>query len=193
MIDAILDEHERVVATSRDALRGSLARAIELLDATVRRGRKILVCGNGGSAASAQHFAAECVVRFERERHPLPAIALAADVAALTAIGNDYGYEHAFARQVAAHGRAGDVLIALSTSGRSVNVIRAARTAREMGIAVIALTGKGGGPLGDYADLLVPVESDATARVQEVHDICLHILAAALDRVDVTPASEVTR
>jgi D-sedoheptulose 7-phosphate isomerase len=150
---------------------------------------RVLVCGNGGSASSALHFVAELVNRLRAERVALPAVALCADVATLTAIANDTGFERVFARQVDALGRAGDVLVALSTSGRSGNVIAAAHSARAKGCAVVALTGRDGGELAALADVLVAVPSGSVARVQEVHALCLHALARALEDRLVAPGT----
>jgi D-sedoheptulose 7-phosphate isomerase len=148
----------------------------------LRAGARLLAAGNGGSAAQAEHLAAELVGRYVRERPPMSAIALASDTASLTAIANDYGPEECFARQVRAHGRPGDVLLALSTSGRSPNVVAAGRGARETGMAVWALTGRRPNPLATLADEAVCVEATATATVQEVHMVALHLVCAAVDR-----------
>jgi len=145
-------------------------------------GRSVLVFGNGGSAGDAQHFAAELVGRFVRERRGLPAIALAADSSVLTAIGNDYGFERVFARQVEALGRPGDVAVGLSTSGRSPNVVAALAAARAAGLATVALTGQDGGPIGAAADVAVQVPHGVTARVQEVHRTLLHVIVDLVER-----------
>jgi D-sedoheptulose 7-phosphate isomerase len=151
------------------------------LKGCVAQGRKILVCGNGGSAATAQHFVAELVCRFRTDRKALAAITLAADAPTLTAIGNDYGYARIFSRQVEANATSGDALIAISTSGNSANVIEAATTARAMGCTVIALTGGDGGALAAHADIVVCAPSRVVARIQEIHDICIHAIAEALE------------
>jgi D-sedoheptulose 7-phosphate isomerase len=148
----------------------------------LRDGGRLLAAGNGGSAAQAEHLAAELVGRYVRERAPMSAIPLAADSASLTAIANDYGLEEGFARQVRAHGRPGDVLLALSTSGRSPNVLAAARAAHASDMAVWALTGRRPNPLAALADEVVCVEAGATATVQEVHMVALHLVCAAVDR-----------
>jgi phosphoheptose isomerase len=159
-----------------------------LLDACARAlaerlkaGGKALVFGNGGSAADAQHFAAELLGRFARERRALPALALTTDSSSVTAIANDYGFERVFARQIEAHGRSGDVAIGISTSGRSPNVVRALETAREIGMLCIALTGRGGGALGPLADFLIDVPHQDTARIQEVHGMVVHILCELVE------------
>ncbi|WP_183342420.1 SIS domain-containing protein [Conexibacter arvalis] len=145
-------------------------------------GRRLLAVGNGGSAAQAQHLTAELVGRFLMERAPLSAICLHADTSSLTAIGNDYGVEEVFARQVRAHGRPGDVLLALSTSGRSPNVIRAAEAAREIGMTCWALTGAGASPLADVCDEALRLGGAETSTTQELHLVALHILCGAVDR-----------
>lgn len=153
-----------------------IAAAADAMEACFVRGGKLLLCGNGGSAADAQHIAAEFVGRFERERAALPALALTTDTSALTAIGNDYSYEMVFARQVRAHGRAGDILIAISTSGTSKSVLLAVEAARELGMTVIGLTGKDGGTLRGASDISLHVPYANTARVQECHLAIEHIL-----------------
>ncbi len=157
-----------------------LAAAGVLADA-VRRDAAILVCGNGGSAADAQHFAAELVGRYVKERRALRALALSTDTSILTAVGNDYGFARVFARQVEAHGRAGDALVAISTSGASPNVLEAVEVARARGLATIALTGRDGGELGRLADIHVNVPEVETARVQEVHIMLLHAMCEMVD------------
>jgi D-sedoheptulose 7-phosphate isomerase len=139
-------------------------------------GKKILWCGNGGSAADAQHMAAEIVGRFRRERRGLPSIALTTDTSILTAVANDYGFESVFSRQVEALGNAGDVLIAISTSGNSPNVVKAVEVAKELGVITIAFTGIGGGKLAKLADYIFAVPSKDTARVQEAHSLVAHML-----------------
>ncbi len=165
-------------------LAGPLAQAVEALATTLGNGGKILACGNGGSAADAQHFAAELVGRFERERPELAAVALSTDSSILTAVGNDYGFEQVFARQVRALGQPGDVLLAISTSGSSPNVIEAVRAAQERDMLIVALTGKGGGKLGALlsdVDVHLCVPHERTARIQEVHLLMLHCLCDGVD------------
>jgi D-sedoheptulose 7-phosphate isomerase len=146
-------------------------------------GGRLLAAGNGGSAAEAQHLTAELVGRYLEERQPFSAIALHAETSSLTALCNDYGPEHAFARGVRAHGRRGDVLVALSTSGRSPNVLAAVAAAREVGLRVYALTGPAPNPLADACpDAAAAVEAESTATVQEVHLVAVHVLCAAVDR-----------
>nr|WP_231336530.1 SIS domain-containing protein [Actinomadura graeca] len=146
-------------------------------------GGRLLACGNGGSAAEAQHLTAELTGRFESDRRPLSAIPLHADTSAVTAIGNDYGPVDVFARQVQAHGRTGDVLLCLSTSGRSPNVIAAAHRARRTGMAAWALTGPGPNPLTGSCDDAIAVDAAATATVQEIHLAALHLLCGVIDEV----------
>lgn len=160
---------------------GDIARAAELMRDAVLAGRKVLLCGNGGSAADAQHIAAELVGRFVVERRPLPAVALTTDTSALTAIGNDYGYEHVFSRQVEALGNPGDVLVAITTSGTSKNVVAAANAARALGMKVIGMTGAKGAAFVAGCDAGVAVPSLNTARIQECHIAIGHLLCEVLD------------
>ncbi|MBM3351941.1 MAG: phosphoheptose isomerase [Betaproteobacteria bacterium] len=166
------------------ALQGPIAQAVELMAGALRAGGKILSCGNGGSAGDAQHFSAELLNRFEIERPPLAAVALSTDTSALTSIANDYSYQQVFEKQVRALGRRGDVLLAISTSGNSANVLAAVKAARELGMAIVALTGrKGGGTpsLLGTGDAHVCVPHDRTARIQEVHLLVLHCLCDGID------------
>lgn len=166
------------------ALAAPLAAAIEILTNALLIGGRILACGNGGSAADAQHFAAELVGRFEAERQELAAIALSTDSSILTAVGNDYGFEQIFSRQVRALGQAGDVLLAISTSGNSANVIAAIHAAHEQGMQVVALTGKGGGEINEILsdkDLHLCVPAERTARIQETHLVIIHCLCDGID------------
>jgi len=160
-----------------------LRKAAECMITCLRNGGKILVCGNGGSAADAQHFAGELVNRFEIDRPGLASIALAGDVSVITSIANDSAYEEIFARQVEALGVKGDVLLAISTSGNSANVIRAAEVAIDKGMQLIALTGKDGGKLASHPDVnaLLNVPHTSTPRIQEMHITCLHILCSLID------------
>ncbi len=169
-----------------ETLAPAIARAGVALAEALRSGNKVLACGNGGSAGDCQHFAAELVGRFERERAGLPAIALTVDSSALTAIANDYSYDVVFSRQVEALGREGDVLLALSTSGNSRNVIAAMRAARARGMTVIALTGRDGGEMSRMigpADHHLNVAHPRTMRIQEVHILALHCLCDTIDNV----------
>jgi D-sedoheptulose 7-phosphate isomerase len=169
---------------SADALVPAIARAGRLMTQTIRAGGKILACGNGGSAGDAQHFSAELLNRFERERPGLPAVALTTDTSTLTSIANDYAYEQVFSKQVLALGRPGDCLLAISTSGNSPNVVAAMRAAHERDMTIVALTGRNGGkmaPLLRASDVEVRVPADRTCRVQEVHLVVIHSLCDALD------------
>ena len=148
---------------------------------TLKNGNKIIICGNGGSAADAQHFAAELTGRYKSERASLGAIALTTDTSALTAIGNDYGYDMVFSRQLGGVGRAGDLLVAISTSGNSKNVLNAIQVARENGIKSVGLSGKGGGAMNDMCDINIVVPSDDTARIQEMHILIIHTICQAVD------------
>jgi len=161
----------------------ALARAVELVGDALAAERKVLLFGNGGSAADAQHIAAEFVGRFARERRALPALALTTDTSALTAIANDYGYEHVFARQVHALGVAGDVALAISTSGRSPNVLRAVEACRERGVRTIGLTGGDGGPLATMVDVSLRVSASThSARIQETHILVGYVICELVDR-----------
>ena len=161
----------------------ALERAIDLVAEALGAGRKVLLFGNGGSAADAQHLAAEFVGRFLRERRPLPAIALTTDTSALTAIANDYGYDDVFARQVRALGAPGDVALAISTSGRSPNVLRAVEACRERGIHTVGLTGGDGGALAGMVDVCLRVSaSTLSARIQETHILIGHVICELVDR-----------
>ena len=164
-----------------DALAGDVGRAAALMTSRLRAGHKVMLCGNGGSAADSQHIAAELVGRFVKDRKALPAIALTTDTSALTSIGNDYGFEDVFARQVSALGRAGDCLVAISTSGNSRNVIRATETARAAGIHTIGLLGRDGGALRKLCEVPIVVPSTTTARIQEAHGFIGHTLCAIIE------------
>lgn len=175
------------LAALRGALRG-LDREVDRIDGWGRAigrvlvdGGRLLAVGNGGSAAQAQHLTSELVGRYRDERRPLSALCLSAETSSVTAIANDYGVEEIFARQVVAHGRRGDVLVALSTSGRSANVLAAAARARDGGLLVLALTGPSPNPLAGVADQALCVDATATATIQEVHQVVVHLLCAAVD------------
>jgi D-sedoheptulose 7-phosphate isomerase len=172
------DLHDAARTTSVVPAAEAAAAMIEAL----RRGGKILVFGNGGSASDAQHFAAELVGRFTRERRALASIALTTDTSILTALANDYAFERVFARQVEALGRRGDVALGISTSGASANVLAAFEAARDAGITTVALTGRDGGVVGRAADIHINVASASTARVQEVHRTLLHAICELIER-----------
>jgi D-sedoheptulose 7-phosphate isomerase len=167
-----------------ESLTRPIADAVHAIVGSITSGGKIMACGNGGSAADAQHFAAELVGRFERERPGLAALALTTDTSVLTAIGNDYDYDSIFSKQVQALGQPGDVLLAITTSGNSANVLAAVEAARAKEMVVVALTGKGGGRMKDRlgeTDVHICVPHDRTARIQEVHLLTLHCLCDAVD------------
>ena len=169
---------------SAAALSQPISQAIELMFSALSNGNKILACGNGGSAADCQHFAAELVGRFERERFPLPALALTTDTSILTAVGNDYSYREIFSKQVQAFGQAGDVLLAISTSGNSANVQAAVEAALEREMRVVLLTGKDGGLIAKMltdADVNICVPHSRTARIQEVHLVTIHCICDGID------------
>ena len=171
---------------AKEILADPIATAVERITTAFKAGNKILSCGNGGSAADAQHFSAELVCRFERERPGLPAVALTTDTSALTAISNDYHYDEVFAKQVNALGQAGDILLAISTSGNSANVIRAIEAAHEKGLTVVALTGRDGGNIASLLqdnDVEIRVPANSTARIQEVHLLIIHCLCHQIDEV----------
>ena len=163
------------------SLEPQMAQAADVIDQCLRAGNKLLVCGNGGSAADASHFATELVVRFAKDRRALPAICLTSDSGILTAAGNDFGFDEIFARQVAAFGLPGDVLIGLTTSGKSRNVIRALEEAKARKLRTIAFLGRDGGSAIGIADIDLLVGSDSTAGVQEAHQLLLHVLCEIID------------
>ena len=167
------------------ALAPAIAQAATLIIGSLRGGGKVLSCGNGGSAADAQHFSSELLGRFESERASLPAVALSTDTSTLTAVGNDYGYEQVFARQVGALGKEGDVLLAISTSGNSGNILAATRVAQQKGLGIVALTGRDGGklaPLLRHGDVELRVPSNRTIRIQETHLLIIHTVCDLIDQ-----------
>jgi D-sedoheptulose 7-phosphate isomerase len=175
----------RTKEQAMESLARPIAAAAQLIVAQLLEGGKVLSCGNGGSAADSQHFAAEMLNRFEQERPGLPAVALTTDSSTLTAIANDYQFAEVFAKQIRALGQPGDVLLAISTSGRSPNVLRAVAAAHEREMFVVALNGRDGGELADRlreADIEIRVSADSTARVQEVHLLTIHCLCDLIDR-----------
>ena len=178
-----LREHLETIQNLIDSALPEIERSGQMICEALASDRKILLCGNGGSAADAQHIAAELVGCYEKQRRSWPAIALTTDTSALTAVSNDLGYEQVFARQVAGLAQAGDVLIAISTSGKSKNVLRAAEQARELGCKTIALTGATAEPLRSLCDIGVAVPSNRTARVQEAHITIGHLWCEMVDHV----------
>ncbi len=187
LIARVAQHFEDSAQTKLDAVElmaAPVAAAIESMTHCLINGGKILACGNGGSAGDAQHFAAELIGRFEAERQELAAIALTTDSSILTAVGNDYGFAHIFSRQVRGLGHAGDVLLAISTSGNSGNVIEAIKAAHEADMRVIALTGRGGGQIGELladGDIHLCVPAERTARIQETHLLVIHCLCDGID------------
>jgi D-sedoheptulose 7-phosphate isomerase len=177
--EAFAAHRAAVDAVEPDA--AAIVEAARLIAVSLAAGGKLLLCGNGGSAADAQHFAAEFVGRYLKERRPWPAIALSTNSSAITAIGNDYGFDESFARQVTAHGRSGDVLWAISTSGASENCVRAVAAARQAGMRVIAMTGGDGGRLGEDCDVHLNVPVASTPRIQECHALVGHVVCGLVE------------
>ncbi len=176
-----LDSHESVLAATREAARAPFLRLVEVCTGAVAAENTIILFGNGGSAADAQHLATELVVRYKSERDPIRALALTTDTSALTAIGNDFGFDDLFCRQMEAHARPGDVAIGISTSGDSENVIRALAEAKRRGAVAAGLGGGDGGRMREHADPFVIVPSNDTARIQEMHITLGHMLCGALE------------
>jgi D-sedoheptulose 7-phosphate isomerase len=188
MVESMIETIRKIVAESlalqRDFFHGNeelIARIAREICLALENGNKILLYGNGGSAADAQHLAAEWVGRFQRERRPIPAVALTTDTSVLTAVGNDYGFEQVFVRQVRALGRKGDIAFALSTSGNSPNVLRATEAAEELGMVPIGLTGRDGGQLASRVRYNLNVPHKLSARIQEVHIMIGHLLCQLTD------------
>jgi phosphoheptose isomerase len=195
MADGEASRRGRIVETLRETARmhaaladgvavDAIARAGEVITGALRAGGQVLVFGNGGSAADAQHFAAELVGRFEAARRGWPAVALTTDASVVSALANDFGFDAVFARQIAALGRAGDVAVGISTSGASPNVVKGLEAARARGLRTIALTGNDGGAAGRLAEVHVNVPATVTARVQEAHTTVLHLLCAMVDGLE---------
>jgi phosphoheptose isomerase len=183
-VQRIFADSIALLTSSSGSLGPVIARAASSMVATLKGGGKILLCGNGGSASDAQHFAAELLNRFERERRPLAAVALSCDAATLTAVGNDYDFSPIFAKQVAALGRSPDLVVLISTSGNSANILAAADAAHEAGLAIVALSGRDGGALAGRlasGDLEIRVPGSSTARIQEVHAVIIHCLCDLID------------
>jgi D-sedoheptulose 7-phosphate isomerase len=180
MLIECLKDHIKT-AKKMEKLLPDVVSAAELCLASLKDGGKILLCGNGGSAADSQHIAAELTGRFKKERIPLAGIALTTDTSALTAIGNDYGFEYIFSRQVEALAKEEDTLIAISTSGNSKNVINAIKSAKKIGCKVITLTGKDGGEMKDLGDVNIVIPSNNTPRIQEMHIMVGHMICAFID------------
>jgi len=175
-----LTQHRELFARL-DALAPEVTRAAQRMSEALRAGGKLMFCGNGGSAADSQHLASEFTGRFVNDRRPLAALALSTDSSALTCIANDYAFDQVFERQVRALGRKGDVLVAISTSGKSANVLRAVHAARELDVTVVGLLGRDGGPLKPLCDVALVVPSETTARIQESHIFIGHTLCALVE------------
>lgn len=178
-----LNHHKNTIDQVIAKLVPAIENGCKLLTHTVLAGGKVLIAGNGGSAADAQHIAAELTGRYVKDRKALPAIALTVDTSALTAISNDYGFERVFARQVEAFACPGDLFIAISTSGNSPNIIQALHTARELGCKIIGLSGRDGGQMNNLCDLNIIIPDDVTARIQEMHILIGHIFCKAVDNL----------
>jgi D-sedoheptulose 7-phosphate isomerase len=181
MISEILSDHQQLIKKVIEQLTWDIEKACEMIKSTIQNGNKVLIAGNGGSAADAQHIAAELSGRFVKNRKALPGIALTTDTSALTAIANDYGYEHIFSRQVEALSKPGDLFIGISTSGKSNNILYAFETARSFSCKTLCLSGWDGGKMNNICDLNIIIPSDITARIQEMHILIGHILCSAVD------------
>lgn len=183
LIDGRFLEHEKLVhrVMGSKKLMKDLEDAAGLMKMILLSGNKIMFCGNGGSAADAQHWAAEIVGRFQKERAGMAGLALTTDTSILTAVGNDYGYDRVFSRQVEGLGREGDLLVGISTSGNSKNVVEAILMAKNMGIRTLGFTAKGGGKMAELCDILLAVPTENTARAQEIHEIMGHILCELVE------------
>ena len=188
LIEQVFSDHQRVISDAATQLREPVQKVAHAIGDVLAHGNKLLACGNGGSASDAEHLVAELVGRYLAERRALPAVTLTAGSATMTALANDYGYERVFARQVEALAQRGDVLVAISTSGNSPNVIAAARAARALGCLVVGFTGAKGGALREHVDMIVAAPSDVTARIQEIHALCIHIIAQFIDLQLANPA-----
>jgi D-sedoheptulose 7-phosphate isomerase len=181
MAEAVFAEHEQAICATRDCALDTIVRLGALFAAALKNGNTIFFMGNGGSAADSQHLAAEFVGRFQKERRGLPAVALTTDTSILTAVGNDYGFDAVFARQVEALARAGDVVVGFSTSGNSPNVLKALQAAKDRGAIAVGLTGRSGGKMAAICDVCIKVPADVTARIQEAHILIGHIVCGLVD------------
>ncbi|AYL94714.1 SIS domain-containing protein [Mucilaginibacter celer] len=176
-----LKDHQETLQCVIDTLGDDIATACEMITSTIKNGSKVLLAGNGGSAADAQHIAAELTGRYVKDRQPLPGIALTVDTSALTSIANDYGYEHVFSRQLEAFARPGDLFIGISTSGNSPGILAAFESAKKLEVKTLGLSGRNGGKMNGLCDLNIIVPSSITARIQEMHILIGHILCTAVD------------
>jgi D-sedoheptulose 7-phosphate isomerase len=181
MVVQELNDHQRVTKSVIETLIPSIESGCSMMITAIQNGHIVFFAGNGGSAADAQHIAAELTGRFVKERRPLPGIALTTDTSALTAIANDYGYEHVFSRQLEALAKEADLFVGISTSGNSPGILKAFETARNLGCKTLGLSGKGGGKMNAICDLNIVVPSDVTARIQEMHILIGHILCKSVD------------
>lgn len=181
MVAAELYNHQLLIDKVIEMLLLPIENGCAMITETVLKGNKLLIAGNGGSAADAQHIAAEFTGRYVKERKALPAIALSTDTSALTAIGNDYGFEHVFSRQLEALAQPGDLFLAISTSGNSENIIKAIESAKKMNCKVLGLSGRDGGKMNAICDLNIVVPSEITARIQEMHMLIGHVFCKAVD------------
>ena len=181
LIKNIIEEHILTAKSLIDSMLPSISSSCDMIVETIKSDNKVFLCGNGGSAGDAQHIAAEFTGRFFKERKGLPAIALTTDTSAITAIGNDYGYENIFSRQIEALARKGDLLIGISTSGNSENVIKALELAQKIGCKTIGFSGRDGGKMNGLCDINLVVNSDITARIQEMHILMGHIICSSID------------
>jgi len=181
LIEKEIKEHINTIEKALSSMVVDIEKVSNMAIDTLKNGNKILLCGNGGSAGDAQHISAELTGRYKKERRGLPAIALSTDTSAITAIGNDYGYDRIFDRQVEAIGNSGDMLIAISTSGNSQNVILALKVAKDMGMSCIGFSGKDGGDMDSLCDINLVVPSNDTARIQETHILIGHIICQNID------------
>jgi D-sedoheptulose 7-phosphate isomerase len=178
----MIETHSKLIAELQDRSVQTLAAAAEAIIKAISQNGTVYICGNGGSAADAQHIAAELVGRFERERRPLPAVALTTDTSVITSIANDYGYENVFAKQVEALLKEGDILWAISTSGTSANIVAAAESARKKAALVLAFTGSSNSKLEQTADICLCADSKSTARSQEIHQVAYHIICDLVEQ-----------
>jgi D-sedoheptulose 7-phosphate isomerase len=181
MIQRELEDHKKTIQQSIDELQNYIYTACLIVSESITSGNKLLICGNGGSAADAQHIAAELTGRYKSERRGLPGIALTTDTSALSAIANDFGYDEVFRRQVEALATKGDVLLGISTSGNSQNVIKALKEARAIGCKTVGLSGRDGGEMNDLCDINIVVPSNNTPRIQEIHILIGHIICQSVD------------
>jgi len=185
-IKAIFNDSITTKQAALESMPAALAQAVTTLVSALKKGNKVLSCGNGGSAADAQHFSSELLNRFHHDRPSLPAIALTTDASTVTSIANDYAYDQIFSRQISSLGQPGDILLAISTSGNSANIVQAINTAHKRGMQVIAMTGNQGGKMAELltqGDVELRVPSTVTARIQEVHLLILHVLCSRTDAI----------